>query len=230
MGGVSARAEVGARAVFSQQDDALWYHWRRFDGTTVTVKVLSDMTEQPRALALVGMPGAGKSRCAAHLQARGFFQFRFGGIVVDEVARRGWPLTPDNERIVREELRRNEGMDVMAKRALPILRQALETRPSVIIDGLYSWSEYKTLRAELGGLMVVVAVISARSIRYSRLAARPERPLTAEEAERRDHQEIEVIEKGGPIALADYSLLNDGTEAELLTALDALIERLDLHP
>jgi len=188
------------------------------------------MMERPRALALVGMPGAGKSRCAQHLEERGFFQFRFGGIVVDEVARRGWPLTPDNERIVREELRQNEGMDVIAKRALPILRQALETRPSVIIDGLYSWSEYKTLRAELGGLMVVVAVISARAIRYERLATRSERPLSAEEAERRDHQEIEVIEKGGPIALADYFIVNEGTEAELLTALDSLVERLGLHP
>jgi dephospho-CoA kinase len=54
-----------------------------------------------RALALVGMPGAGKSLCAAHLEQLGFFQFRFGGIVVNEVARRGLPLTPDTERLVR---------------------------------------------------------------------------------------------------------------------------------
>lgn len=188
------------------------------------------MVEQPRALALVGMPGAGKSRCARHLEERGFFQFRFGGIVVDEVARRGWPLTPENERIVREELRRSDGMDVMARRALPILRQALETRSSVVIDGLYSWSEYKTLRAELGGMLVVVAIISARATRYSRLAARSERPLTPEEAERRDYQEIEMIEKGGPIALADHFIVNDGTEAELLAALDALVARLGLRP
>ena len=45
------------------------------------------ITEMPRALALVGMPGAGKTLCAHHLERRGFFQFRFGGIVVDEVLR-----------------------------------------------------------------------------------------------------------------------------------------------
>ena len=79
-------------------------------------------TTPPRALALVGMPGAGKSLCAKHLEACGFFQYRFGSIVVNEVLRRGLPLTPENERVVREELRANDGMDVMARRALPLQR------------------------------------------------------------------------------------------------------------
>lgn len=187
-------------------------------------------TQSPRALALVGMPGAGKTLCAKHLAERGFYQFRFGSIVVNEVARRGWPITPENERIVREQFRREEGMDVMAKRALPHLRAALETQQSIIIDGLYSFSEYKTLRRELGTDMVVVAVVSSRGLRYGRLAQRVERPLTAEEAELRDHQEIEMLEKGGPIAIADYTLLNDGNPENLLAQLDALVEMLGLEP
>ncbi len=184
----------------------------------------------PRALALVGMPGAGKSLCARHLEAKGYFQYRFGSIVVDEVARRGWVLTPEHERIVREEFRANEGMDAIAQRALPILKQALERQNCIIIDGLYSWSEYKTLRSELGGDLFVVAIVSERRLRYARLADRPERPLTAEEAQRRDYQEIENLEKGGPIALADYTLLNNGTPDRLLVALDELVARLDFTP
>ena len=187
-------------------------------------------TISPRALALVGMPGAGKSLCAKHLAEHGFFQYRFGGIVVDEVQRRGLPLTPENERIVREELRANEGMDAIAKRALPLLRAALETRDTIVIDGLYSWSEYKLLRQQLGATMVVVAVVSARPLRYARLASRAERPLTAAEAERRDWLEIENLEKGGSIAIADYTLVNDGKPDELLSKLDALIEQLALKP
>jgi dephospho-CoA kinase len=187
-------------------------------------------TQSPRALALVGMPGAGKTLCAQHLAERGFFQFRFGSIVVNEVTRRGWPITPENERIVREQFRREEGMDVMAKRALPHLRAALENHSSIVIDGLYSFSEYKTLRQELGTDMVVVAVVSARGLRYERLSQRPERPLTTEEAEIRDHQEIETLEKGGPIAIADYTLLNDGQPEHLLSELDMLVEMLGLKP
>lgn len=187
-------------------------------------------TTSQRALALVGMPGAGKSLCASHLQAKGYFQYRFGSIVVDEVARRGWVLTPEHERIVREEFRANEGMDAIARRALPILRQALERQNCIVIDGLYSWSEYKTLRAEFGGELTVVAIVSERALRYARLNERPERPLTAQEAERRDTQEIENLEKGGPIALADYTLLNNVSPDQLLKSLDALIDKLDFRP
>jgi len=188
------------------------------------------MTSSPRALALVGMPGAGKTLCAKHLEARGYFQFRFGGIVVDEVVRRGWPINPENERIVREEFRANEGMDAIARRALPHLKTALETHRSIAIDGLYSFSEYKTLHHELRASMVVVAIISSRGLRYHRLASRAERPLTAEEAETRDYQEIEKLEKGGPIAIADYTLLNDGEPVQLLAALDALTDQLNFKP
>lgn len=191
---------------------------------------VSETTAPSRALALVGMPGAGKSLCARHLEVKGYFQYRFGSIVVDEVSRRGLPLNPENERVVREEFRANEGMDAIARRALPILRGALERQNCIVIDGLYSWSEYKTLRGELGGELTVVAIVSERALRYARLAERTERPLTAEEAQRRDYLEIENLEKGGPIALADYTLLNNGAPDQLLEALDTLIDTLNFHP
>ncbi|MBK8026880.1 MAG: AAA family ATPase [Chloroflexi bacterium] len=178
------------------------------------------------ALALVGMPGSGKSTCAAHLSRRGLYTFRFGGIVTGEIARRGWALTPSNERTVREEFRAREGMDVMAKRALPYLRNALLDRNLVVIDGLYSFSEYTTLKRDLVAELIVIAIVSDRDLRYARLAARPERPLTRAEAEQRDIAEIVRLEKGGPIAIADYTLLNNGSPAELNAALDVIINRL----
>lgn len=184
----------------------------------------------PRALALVGMAGSGKSLCAAHLQMRGYFQFRFGSIVVDEVIRRGLPIAPQHERAVREEFRTHEGMDAIARRALPILRDGLNTYRTIIIDGVYSHSEYKLLVGELGAPMVVVAVVCDRAVRYSRLANRADRPLTAAEAETRDYAEIEYLEKGGPIALADYTLTNNDPPAALTAALDALLARLELMP
>jgi len=185
---------------------------------------------QPRALALVGMPGAGKTLCAQHLQAKGYYQFRFGSIITDEVTRRGLPITPENERVVREEFRANEGMDAIAKRALPHLKTALAERNSIVIDGLYSFSEYKMLRPELGENMVVVAVACSRALRYARLTERPVRPLTMQEAIRRDHQEIETLEKGGPIAIADHTLLNNAQPEDLLNQLDQLLDALNFAP
>jgi dephospho-CoA kinase len=186
--------------------------------------------DRPRALALVGMPGSGKTLCATHLQSKGYYQFRFGKIIVDEVLRRGLPLNPENERIVREEFRANEGMDVIARRALPHLKTALAIHSDIVIDGLYSFSEYKTLRTELGAELIVVAIVCPRWLRYERLAARPERPLTVAEAERRDWLEIENLEKGGPIAIADFTLVNDTGPENLLAALDGLIVKLAFQP
>jgi len=185
-------------------------------------------TNKARTLALVGMPGAGKTLCAKFLEEKGYYQFRFGGIVTDEVERRGWQINPENERIVREELRRNEGMDVMAKRALPQLHTALETHQTIIIDGLYSFSEYKTLRTEFPDSMMVVAITAPRNMRYHRLSERPIRPLTPAQAEKRDWQEIETLEKGGPIAIADYTLVNDGNPEDLLKKLETLMSDLGM--
>ncbi len=182
----------------------------------------------PRIIAFVGMPGAGKSLCAAHMSASGYFQFRFGGIVVDEVLRRGLPLTPENERMIREEFRANEGMDAIARRALPILQAGLAEHNTLVIDGLYSFSEYKTLKRDLSDDLTVIAIVCARATRYARLAARPERPLTRAEAEQRDISEIENIEKGGPIAIADFTLLNDESPDELIASLDAVLARLGI--
>jgi dephospho-CoA kinase len=174
------------------------------------------------------MPGAGKTLCARHLEDKGYFQFRFGGIIVSEVKRRGMDVRPENERIVREDLRAAHGMDAIARLALPRLKDALARHNSIIIDGLYSFSEYKLLRQELGEDMVVVAIAAARHLRYERLANRDIRPLTPAEAQKRDWQEIETIEKGGPIAIADYTLVNDGEPEHLLDALDALLDKLDI--
>lgn len=183
-----------------------------------------------RALALVGMPGAGKTLCAKHLEARGFFQFRFGGIVENEVVRRGLEVNAANERAVREELRGNEGMEAIAKRAIPHLQRALEKHPNIVIDGLYGFGEYKLLRGALDAELIVVAIVCSRKRRYDRLINRPERPLTYEEAEERDFREIERLEKGGPIAIADYTLLNNSTSEQLLTVLDSLLEELSFTP
>lgn len=193
-------------------------------------KVNTSMSEQARALALVGMPGSGKSVCADHLAARGYYKFRFGQIVVDEVARRGLELTPQHEQIVREDLRKQGGINAIATLALPELKKGLETHTSIIIDGLYGFGEYELLHAEFGAAMVVVAVVADRDRRYARLANRPERPLSPEEAEQRDIREIRHLEKGGPIAIADYTLLNNGPVDELLAALDGLLARLKMVP
>ena len=81
------------------------------------------------------------------------------------------------------------------------------------------------LREALGDRLTVVAIIAERKKRYARIAQRTVRPLTPEQAESRDVAEIEKMEKGGPIAMADLFLFNDGSEADFRSATLALIDR-----
>lgn len=177
-------------------------------------------------IAIVGMPGSGKSLAADYMKSMGLPVVRFGQVVIDELMLRGMDLNPENERIVREEIRNKEGADVCARRSLSAIHAALSIAPAMVVDGLYSWSELKTLRKEFGKQLIVVHVFAPRSMRYRRLKNRTVRPLTQEEAEERDVLEIERIEKGGPIAIADYLVLNEGTEAELAKATKALLRSL----
>jgi dephospho-CoA kinase len=174
-------------------------------------------------IAIVGMPGSGKSVAATHFRAHGMPVVRFGKIITDEVLRRGLPLTPENEQLVREELRRKHGMDVCARWSLPALHQTLARHENVVIDGLYSFSEYKMLAAEFQDKLFVIAVAAPRRVRYERLENRPERPLTRSEAVNRDYREIETLEKGGPIAIADETIVNDASQEEFIQKVEHFI-------
>lgn len=168
-----------------------------------------------RIIAIVGMAGSGKSTVASYLKGRGVPVIRFGQIIINELESKGLPVTPENERMVREELRREYGMDAVAKLSLPIINENLNGSSIAVIDGLYSLSEYKTLREEFGDRLSLIAVFTPKRERYHRLRTRKERPLTIEDAESRDYLEIVNIEKAGPIALADVMVINEGSEADL---------------
>ncbi len=178
-----------------------------------------------KIVSIVGMPGAGKSEIARIFEEKGFSRIRFGDLTDREVKRRGLPLNEKNERSVRESLRKEHGMAVYAKLNLPAIDAAVKAG-DVVIDGLYSWEEYVFLKEHYGEAFSVVAVWSSPSTRYARLARRRERSLSREEAAGRDKAEIENVNKGGPIAMADFTLLNEGSLEDLRQATSETIARL----
>ena len=176
-------------------------------------------------LVIVGMAGSGKSSVARHLEQKGWRVIRFGALTMRELESRHLPINESNERAVREELRAKNGMDAYAKLSLPAIVENLSVGPTAI-DGLYSWAEYKFLRHHFRNRMRAIAIFTTRSVRYARLSQRPDRPLLIEEAEQRDYAEIENVEKAGPIAIADYIIVNDGSIEDLFSAVDRLLSTL----
>lgn len=179
-------------------------------------------------LALVGMPGAGKSEVASYLEKKGFPFVRFGKITEEEVVRMKLPLTQENEKIAREKIRREEGMGTYAKRARPQIDELLVKNNVLVIDGLYSWEEFTVLKKEFPFLLLI-HIFAEPKIRYERLAKRSVRSLPIDEGFSRDAAELEKLNKGGPIALSDYLIENDSKEiSELYKKVDKLMLRLEI--
>ncbi|MFH1662555.1 MAG: AAA family ATPase [Chloroflexota bacterium] len=163
-----------------------------------------------KVVAIVGMPGAGKSEAAKLFEENDFRRIRFGDITDEEIKKQGLELNEENERRIREQLRKNYGMAAYAMLNLSRIDLALKKSP-VVIDGLYSWEEYTFLGNYYRNRFGVVAVWSSPKTRYARLANRGKRPLAEEEATSRDKAEIEKLNKSGPIAMADFTIINEAT-------------------
>lgn len=169
-----------------------------------------------KLVCITGMPGAGKSIVSDYFVQKGYRFVRFGQITIDIIKKDKLPLNEATERKVREGLREKYGMDAFAKLNFPKFKKLLKDG-NVVADGLYSWSEYKFLKKKLGKKLVIISVFAPPLLRYERLSKRVlhasdkdsrERPLSKNEAKSRDYAEIENLEKGGPIAMADYTIIN----------------------
>lgn len=171
------------------------------------------------------MPGAGKSTCVDYLTDKGIPSVYFGGVVVDETRARFGKVNETLERQVREELRAKEGKGAVANRMIHKIEGLFAAGHSrVVADGLYSWTEYKIFKKRWGDNAIMVAIAAPRRLRHERLADRPVRPFTSQEVTAREYAEIENLEKGGPIANADFTLVNTGTTDDLLVQLKAVLD------
>jgi len=178
-------------------------------------------------LAIVGMPGSGKTEAVSFLKNLGFFSIRFGEQTDTALREKGLPLTQENERAYREQIRKELGMAAYAIKAKPDIDALLKNYETVIIDGLYSWEEYVFLKNAYP-ILLAVHVFAESQVRYQRLGKRPIRPLTPQECRARDVLEIENLHKGGPIAIADFLLENNSDIASLHKKVDQFVKRLGL--
>ena len=182
-----------------------------------------------KILAIVGMSGSGKSTAIDYLTERGIPKVYFGGIIYKAMAEAGVERSEDgeSEKKFREEIRAKEGKDFVVKRAIKEAKDLIAAgQKRIILDGVYSWTEYNILRKEWPTEMTVIAVVAPKALRRKRLAERPDRPFDAKAAAERDRSEIENLEKGGPIAIADYYLDNSGDVKTLHENFAKLLEEI----
>lgn len=178
-------------------------------------------------VAIIGMSGSGKSIATDYLEERNWTKVYFGGITYKLMEEAGIERTPDgkSEKEFRENLRREHGKECYAKFLEPEIREALE-KGNVVLDGLYSWYEYKYLIERFPD-MKMICIVADKRLRYNRVGNRKERAFDLDAIAYRDITEIENLAKGGPIAIADYYILNNSDLTNYIKRLEEILNDIE---
>jgi dephospho-CoA kinase len=174
-----------------------------------------------KIVCLTGLCGSGKSVAGDYFTQKGYQYVRFGDLTMEILKEKRMEVNEVNERMVREELREKHGMAAFALLNLEKFEKLL-LKGQVIADGLYSFEEYKVMKEHFGEKLVVITIYASPKLRYERLGKREIRPLTPSEAESRDFAELEKLNKGGTMAMADFMVINNQNVDYLFKQLDEI--------
>ena len=173
------------------------------------------MTDFP-VIGLVGKQASGKTVVASELTDDETERIRMGDIVWDEVKRRGLELNGENAGRIANELRKNEGMDAIAKRCIPLIREKGEEGKTVIVDGIRGITEVNKFREEFKEDFYLVAVEASQKTRYERIKERKREDdvESFDDFKKKEQRELNWgLEEA--INSADCRITNEGTIDDL---------------
>lgn len=165
------------------------------------------MGSRPFLIGVSGLSGAGKSTATTMLaELSGGKSIYVGQVVLDEINVRGLDQTRENERMVRLEIREQEGGAGLLLRKRDEILSALASGQSVFVDAVLSpdeWFELERMHKSGTRLLIIGADFETRA---ARLTARNTRPFSREDLRRRDETEqsalrIEDLDKDASIRI-----------------------------
>ncbi len=172
-------------------------------------------------LAIVGLPGVGKTEAGDFFKMKNLPVISFGKIINDYIDKEGLAHTEEVHKKVREDLRAKHGREALAVMNREKIQSELKKSPIVVIDGMRSWEEYLYLKKELKHVRVFILAIfvdkSKRNLRASKRTYRSR--LYGEE---RDINELIGTNMGPTIAYADFLIKNNFSKKEFFDKLEAV--------
>jgi len=188
------------------------------DGTKTIKEVNEDIlkfldkkiekNKQKTIIAIVGLPGSGKTEAADFFAKKHLPVISFGKIINDYIDDKKLLHTRENHKKIREDLRKKYGQEALALLNKDRIKKALAENMIVIIEGMRSWEEYLYLKKEFPQIrLFIVGLYADKLIRYQRLSQRKDRPKLY--GEERDIDELIGINMGPTIAFADYFIKNN---------------------
>jgi len=164
--------------------------------------------KQKTIIAIVGLPGSGKTAAANFFQKKGLVVISFGKVINNYIDQNKSEHTEKIHKQVREGIRSKYGKEALAILNEKKIRQVLKKEKILIIDGMRSWEEYEYLKKKFPKIrIVIVALFADKSTRYYRISHRKDRAHLY--GAQRDLDELFGTNMGPTIAYADHLIKNN---------------------
>ena len=182
-------------------------------------------------IGITGTDGAGKGAVVEHLIKRhGFTHYSSRSVIEAEVVARSLPPTREQLRLVANDMRKQHGRDVLVARALVAVEAA--GGHDAVIESIRAVAEAETLLAEGG---ILIAVDASPKERYRRITGRKSHTDNVSFQEFLAHEQMEMndqdpngMQKAAVMQMADYTIMNNQSLAQLRKKVDALLSSLQI--
>ncbi|KXB02720.1 hypothetical protein AKJ45_00065 [candidate division MSBL1 archaeon SCGC-AAA261F19] len=177
-------------------------------------------------IGVVGLPASGKTSVVKAMVDLGASRIRMGSIIWKEAKRRGLKINEKNVGKIANELRNRGGLDVIAKRCIPIARGEGRESKVVVIDGIRGSQEVKAFKEAFDDYFYLVSVDASEKTRFSRIKARGRKDDSSdwEAFQRKNRRELKWgLEEA--MKLADFSIVNEGTLEDLRAQATEIFEK-----
>jgi len=179
-----------------------------------------------KIIAFAGMPFSGKSEAVKIAKENQIPVIRMGDFIWEETRKRGLEINDENVGKIANEMRKEHGMDIWAKKTLEKIK-TMNQNEKIVIDGVRNTEEIETFQKSLGQDFLLIAVKVSDKERYRRAMSRGRED---------DSQDIELIKKRDKRELswgldkvinsADIIISNEGTIEEFEENIKHVFEKL----